>query len=566
MVLPKATHLKSANIFIGNGLPGFPLVRIPRTITQPVLELVGQLSRLSNLEIYGQENLTPAFGAVLKALRPSLINAGNETINKNHTFTLRITGSSRVSLDPLAIFRRDKGFLDALNSHSVSSLDFDISDRWGWTLEVISGFMLHQARALKSIRLRGVGDTIGVWQLLDKMGQRGCRLRGLDIENRHVHHPPVILESTVWAFKSTLLRKLKYLTVEGFQGITNSETNYHMIDPTSFSILLKHSLFGGRSTGNRLTPPIKTLILTRAMCKSKVPEQIGAFIMHLAPTLTTLELEYYDCNVFDDIARGAQFRQQGRYKLIEVLLKLSQLERLKVVGYSASTFLSSCIPEEVDDEVGTLSRPRSPVRPSTPVGYTLSDGVPLIGSSSYRYPHHSHPPSSLYQRTVASGFRPGWRSPAFRLFTTTWKSNLEELEIVLWKLQTPALQVCLVDDTLLLFTLLEKLRTLKILFSEDGCTDVASMSIDGAGRGAGANYDPSSELSAAFGKLTSRGILRFVNALPNKALLQDKMVMQNFSLSRNYVDDIRYPREAWPHWVAEVTESMKSRGGKFVLM
>lgn len=491
-----------------------------------MLELASYLSRLINLEICGQDNITPALGAALKALRPSLINAENKTINKNHTFTLRITGPSLFMTHPIQ-YLLNKRFFDALNPHSVTSIDIDISDLWQWTLETISEFMLSQARTLKSIRLRGVGDTEGVWQLLDKMRQRGCHLRGLDIEDRHVQQPPATMPSA-WAFRSDLFKKLKYLVVEGFHGIF---FDYHMVDPTSFSTLLEHNLFGGR---NGSTPSIKTLILTRTMSKSQVSEQIDIFLMHLAPTLTTLELEYYDCGVLDDLAQGAQFREHGRYKLIEVLLKLSQLRRLKLVGYSANIVLSSCIPPVTEGE-------------------ELADESPHLRSPSPSpHPHQS----PLDQHTIASGFQ---RSPAFNLFTTTWKSTLEELEIIPWQLQASCVEVCLVDDTLLLFTLLEKLRTLIISFRKYDRFDRSGVDIDPMD-GAGAEPPPT------FGRLTSRGILRFVNTLPNMTLLQEKMVMHSFSLSGDYVDDNTHLREAWPQWAVEVAESMENRGGKFVLM
>jgi len=579
-----------------------------RTVIQPVLENVEIFSRLVNLEISGQENLTPAFGSAIKAVRPSFIGPDNKTINRSHTFSLRITGARRVwagAPDPTEEFHRNKGFLDALNENSVTMIDFDLTDDWGWNLDHISEFLIRQARTLKAIRLRGIGDTVNTWQLLDRMGRRGCRLRGLDLENRHVHHPPVMLEPTAWTFRSGLLKKLKYLAVEGFQGITNSATNYHMIDPTSFSIFLKHNLFGCKSTGTRLTPPIKTLVLNRTATGTKVPEQIGAFVMHLAPTLTTLELGYLsDGAGVDDFTSITHCREQGRYKLVEVLMKLTHLKRLKAVGYAAEILLCSCIdPTQVDDapdqgvNMGNVSRPRSPPRPSTPVGYSPSTNAADMGSPNFDT--HSAPPvTPQYHpvtRVVFLGHRHGWSTqnpPAFRLFTNTWRSSLEELELMPSGQTVFTVQGGLVDDTLWLFTQLQKLRVFTLLFGvldngaegdEEGLS-IRQMHFNGVpGIGDGDDDDQRSSNSGAEtenlqqlntpGKITPDGLLRFVNALPRMTLLRERAVMQKFWIGKRFMNPERSgtgvsrvaEKENWPQWAVHIAETMKERGTEFVL-
>ena len=577
-----------------------------RTIVQPVLENVGKFSRLVNLEVSGQENLTPAFGSAIKAIRPSFIGPDNKTMNKNHTFSLRITGARRVWAgipDPTEEYHRNKAFLDTLNENSVTTVDFDLTDDWGWNLDHISEFLIRQARTLKAIRLRGIGDTVNTWQLLDRMGRRGCRVRGLDLENRHVHHPPVIFEPIAWAFKSGLLKKLKYLAVEGFQGITNSATNYHMIDPTSFSILLKHNLFGGKSTGTRLTPPIKTLVLNHTTIGTKVPEQIGAFVMHLAPTLTTLELGYLSNGAgTDDFTSITHCREQGRYKLVEVLMKLTQLKRLKAVGYAAEILLCSCIdPTQVDGDapdqgvnMGNMSQPRSPPRPSTPVGYSSSNNT--TGMVSPNFDTHSAPsfplpvtgvmlPSS-HKRSLSTQ-----NPPAFRLFTSSWRCSLEELELMPSGQTVFTIHGGLVDDTLWLFTQLQKLRVFTLLFGvldngaegdEEGLL-LRQLRFNGA-PGVGDDGDDQRSSNSGVetgdlqqmntpGKITPDGLLRFVNALPRMTLFHERAVMQKFWIGKRFMNTEHSGAEAsrvvekekMPQWAVHIAETMKGRGAEFVL-
>ena len=565
-----------------------------RTITQPVLENVGKFSRLVNLEISGQENLTPAFGRAIKAVRPSFIDPNNKTINKTHTFSLRITGARRIWTgvpDTTEEFHRNKGFLDTLNENSVTMVDFDLTDDWGWNLDYISEFLIRQARTLKAIRLRGIGDTVNTWQLLDRMGRRGCRVRGLDLENRHVNHPPVVFELTAWAFKSGLLKKLKYLAVEGFQGITNSATNYHMIDPTSFSILLKHHLFGGKSTGSRLTPPIKTLVLSRTTTGSKVPEQIGAFVMHLAPTLTTLELGYLsDETGTDDFTSIAHCREQGRYKLVEVLMKLTQLKRLKAVGYAAEILLSSCIGLVEDVNIGNLSRPGSPPRPSTPVGSNVNTSSAAMGSPSFDT--HSSPPftSQWYRGATPQSHPVILPPPAFRLFTSAWRLSLEELELIPSRQTVFTIHGGLVDETLWLFTQLQKLRVFTLLFGipDNGAGDdeeglsLRQLHFNGApcisddddqrSRNSEGETADLQQMNTS-GKFTPDGLLRFVKALPRMALLRERTVMQKFWIARRFMDPERSgtrasrvtEQEKWPQWAENIAERMKERGMEFVL-
>lgn len=611
MLLPRISHLKSANLFVEDDVTGshaWPDRLFAKTIIQPMLETVGRFSRIVNLEICGQENLTPAFGKAIKALRPSLISPDNKTINKSNTFSLRITGARRIwdgVPDPHEELHRNRGFLVALNENSVTLVDFDISEDWGWDLDYITEFFLRQARTLKAIRLRGIGDTVGTWQLLDRMGRRGCRVRALDLENRHVHHPPVIFEPTAWAFKTGILKKLKYLAVENFQGITNSATNYHMIDPTSFSILLKHNLFGGRSTGNRLTPPIKTLVLTRTTTGSKVPEQIGAFVMHLAPTLTTLEIGY--------VTEGSSteqnlYREQGRYKFIEVLTRLTQLKRLKAVGYAAEILVCACItPTEgsaVDEDVvmGDVSRPRSPARPSTPVGHSYGLGVEAIDVDSSNF-HNSLNLSSAsqYDPIDTSG---GSRSssytrtpPAFRLFTSIWKNTLEELELTLSTQCVFKVHGGPIDDTLSLFTQLQKVRILTLLFGKEESVvameeamnlnnPLSIRQLRHSMRGVGDHGDIDGSDSEGEhrqpgcpGRITPEGILAFVNALPRMPLIPERNVMQKLWIARRFLDPHRggigiiggragggvKGKEKWPRWAVHIAETMKCRGMEFVL-
>ncbi|KAF8426040.1 hypothetical protein EV426DRAFT_41442 [Tirmania nivea] len=567
-----------------------------------MLENVGKFSRLVNLEISGQENLTPAFGRAIKAIRPSFIGPDNKTINKTYTFSLRITGARRVWTgvpNTTEECHRNMGFLDALNENSVTMIDFDLTDDWGWGLDHISEFLIRQARTIKAIRLRGIGDTVNTWQLLDRMGRKGCRVRGLDLENRHVHHPPTTFEPTAWAFKSGLLKKLKYLAVEGFRGITNSETNYHMIDPTSFSILLKHNLFNGKSTGTRSTPPIKTLVLNRTTTGSKVPEQIGAFVMHLAQTLTTLELGYFSNGAStDDFTSIAHCREQGRYKLIEVLMKLSQLKRLKAVGYAAEVLLCSCIdPFQADDaldqdvNMGNVSRPRSPPRPSTPVGNSSANAADL---GSPNFDTHSTPPSNPQYHPATrvilpSSYRPSLSTknpPAFGLFTNTWRSSLEELELMPSGQTVFTVHGGLVDDTLWLFTQLRKLRVFTLLFGilDNGAGGDAEglllrqLHFNGVG-GDGDDDQRPCNLGVDLqpwntpGKITPDGLLRFVNALPRMTLFHERAVMQKFWIGKRFMNPERSgtgashvaEKEKWPQWAVHIAEMVKGRGMEFVL-
>ncbi|RPB26135.1 hypothetical protein L211DRAFT_900835 [Terfezia boudieri ATCC MYA-4762] len=607
VLLPQIKHLKSANVFIEDDVTGshtLPDETFARTIVQPVLENVEKFSRLANLEISGQENLTPAFGSTIKAIRPSFIGQDNKRMNRTRTFSLRITGARRVWTgvpNPTEEFHRNKGFLDALNENSVTMVDFDLTDDWGWNLDHISEFLIRQARTLKAMRLRGIGDTVNTWQLLDRMGRRGCRMRGLDLENRHVHHPPVVFEPTAWAFKSGLLKKLRYLAVEGFQGITNSTTNYHMIDPTSFSILLKHNLFGGKSTG-RFTPPIKTLVLNRTTTGTKVPEQIGAFVMHLAPTLTTLELAYLSNEASTgDFTSLIPFREQGRYKFIEVLMKLTQLKRLKAVGYAAEVLLCSCIdPTQADDapdqgvNMGNVSRPRSPPRPSTPVGHNSSANVADMGSPNFY--NHSTPPPPLQYQPVTRVMLPSshrralstQNPPAFRLFTNTWRSSLEELQLMPSGQTVFTVHGGLVDDTLWLFTQPQKLRLFTLLFGaldngaegdEEGLL-LRQWHFNGVGDDDDDQRSSSSGIETGDlqqvntpGKITPDGVLRFVNALPRMTLLRERTVMQKFWIGRRFMNPERSgpgdsrvaENEKWPQWAVHIAETMKDKGMEFVL-
>ena len=574
--------MKSANVFVEDDIPIWPDKAFAQTITMPVLQTIATLSKLTSLEISGQENLTPEFGRAIRALHPSFIGSAKRATNKNHAFSLRITGARCVwsgAPDPTEEFRRNKDFLDALNANSVTSIDFDITDDWGWDLDCISEFLLRQARSIKAIRIRGVGDTVSTWQLLDRMGQRGCRVRGLDLENRHVHHPPVMFETTAWAFKSGLLKKLKYLAIEGFQGITNSTTNYHMIDPTSFSILLKHNLFGGRSSGNRITPPIKTLVLKRTKMAPKIPEQIGAFVMHLAPTLTTLEIGYSSTSNADvETPSGAYIREQGRYKLIDVLMKLEKLKRLRASGYAAETLLCSCIRPgygfEVDGMVsdgdgaigseGIISRPCSPPRPSTPVPQAALEA----GGSGQGYNSAPSPPSprltpAIYRSRYT---RPPPRAPGLRLFRTTWRHTLEELELEPSSSNVFEVYGGLTDESLEVFQTLKKLRVLTLLWGRDDdseffrgivrnrnwnrpsrpswrggdgtgrTSDEDSAEEDGRSRrGSGlANSDGIKE-DIVRGKITPEGIAMLAAGMPRMELMNDKLVLQKLWISRRFL-------------------------------
>jgi len=612
--LPQIKHLKSVNVFTEGDVTGIharPDKLFSKTIVQPILENVGKFTRLVNLEISGQENLTPVFGGIVKAVCPSFIGPDNKTINKTYTFSLRITGASYVSgitgapgvqastPNPTDEFHRNKGFLDALNENSVTMVDFDLTDDWGWNLDHISEFLIRQARTLKAIRLRGIGDTENTWKLLDRMGRRGCRVRGLDLENTHVHHPPIVFEPTAWTLRSGLLKKLKYLAVEGFQGITNSATNYHMIDPTSFSILLKSHLFCDKSTGARLTPPVKALVLNRTATGSKVPEQIGAFVMHLAPTLTTLELGYLSDEASTvDFTSITHSREQGRYKLIKVLMKLTALKRLKAVGYAAEILLCSCIiPTEIGDAMGNVSRPRSPPRPPTPVGFNVSSNTADMGSLNFDT-HFTPPFTTLHHPTTGVmlplSHRPALSTeifPALPLLTSTWRSSLEELELVPSGQTVFTVYGGLVDDTLLLFTQLQKLRVFTLLFGdldngvgggEEGLP-LRQLHFNGApgiGDGGDDQWSFSSEVGAGDlqqlnppGKITPDGLLRFVNELPRMTLLHERVVMQKFRIGERFMNPelsgIRGSRvaekENWPQWAVHIAGMMKGKGMDFAL-
>ncbi|KAF8477021.1 hypothetical protein BDZ91DRAFT_9805 [Kalaharituber pfeilii] len=578
VLIPRIGHLKSANVFMEHDLMYSSMQHqiLRTTVTVPLTEAVGKLSRISSLEISGQENVTPEFGRAIQKLRPSIIlNSSNSTISRNATFALRITGSRRIwqgssgigssgSLDNLELseeLRRNKAFLAALNPNSVTSVDFDITDDWGWTPESVSDFLLRQARTLKILRIRGFGDTLSTWQLLDRMGRKGFRVRGLDLDNRHVQHPPVIFDPTAWALQTVFLKKLKYLAVDGFQGIMNSATNYHMIDPTQFSILLKSSLFG-KVSGTRMTPPVKTLKLSGIRMGSKVPEQIGAWVMQLVPTLTTLEIGYlnYGHNPDSDFSYSAHCREQGRYKLIEVLSRLEKLRRFKATGYAAEILLCGCI-TPVDEEEEDDGLPRSPPRPSTPIGPSA------VGSN---WPHEAswHPSQVHYTKHRHPGRPSGGtkkRSPAAaRLFEETWPETLEELEL------SPSYPIVFtmyngfVDDSLMLFTKLERLRVLALLYRQER-KGVSLLSAVNSEEDESQQRESSKDAMEKTGLLTPEGMLTFVKALPKMQHVEQKFMLKKFWLAERFMNP--NARRELPNqdlsWTKAIGDMMKQMGTDF---
>ncbi|KAI5798004.1 hypothetical protein DFH27DRAFT_97108 [Peziza echinospora] len=514
VLAPQVGHLRSASVFSKEAIVasrGWDDAKFDILCTQPMISLICSLTRLTSLEICGQEHINESFGIAISKLKPPLIGPGSRSTKQQQPFTLRLTGPRRLwgqGMSDEDYLKSDKAFLDAINVNSVTCIDFDIGADWGWTLDHISDFMLRQARTLRSISLKGVGDTVMTWQMFDRMGKRGCRVRALALENRHVHHPPVV-EPTAWSFKSAFLRKLKHFTVHSFLGITNSTTNYHMIDPTAFTILLRNHLFSGSGAQMRpkTTPPLKTLVLPNIRLSPKVPEQVGAFVMRLSSTLTTLDITYLQPQRQGGESEAtealliAHSQEQGRYTFIEALAKLKRLRRLRVKGFSAEILLCACVAPQIDGASALNSRknediggdkgeesssssvlhetgltPHPAQRPSTPPGNSAT--FPLEESSS--------PPSNLLLPTRPSltqrqehPHRTGgpWFPrkncpslpgvpPAQHLFTDIWVDTIEEIEL------TPTFPIIftenggLKDDALMMFAKLQKLRVLVLDYGE----------------------------------------------------------------------------------------------------